>query len=102
MTISTGRLDRRTKKDDTISPVHWRVIKNIQEIRNSLKLTQKDMAKILEVAQPTYCALETGRNDMMLKTLERIAKALKQPVQVFFIREPSEKQPALRKARKTK
>jgi DNA-binding XRE family transcriptional regulator len=88
MTIQTGKLDRRTKKSTKISELHRKVIRNIRELRVEVGFTQSQMASKLKMAQPTYCAIETARCDVMLGTLERIAKILGQPVHVLFAREP--------------
>jgi DNA-binding XRE family transcriptional regulator len=88
MTIQTGKLDRRTKKSTKISELHRKVITNIRELRIEVGFSQAQMAAKLKMAQPTYCAIETARCDVMLGTLEKIAKVLGQPVQVLFAREP--------------
>lgn len=88
MTVSSGRLDRRTKKDALISELHWRICQNIREIREELGFSQQKVAAHLGVSQPTYNALENCRNDLMLGTLERIAEALSQPVEILIIRNP--------------
>lgn len=88
MGLDTGRLDRRTTKKSKISDVHRRVCWNIEEIRDQLGITQKQMAQKLKMAQPTYNAIERARCDMLLGTLERVAEALGQPIQILFIREP--------------
>ena len=88
MTVRNGRLDRRTKKNDKISDLHKRVVQNIRELRMEIGLNTTQMAEKLKIAQPTYSAIETARCDIQLKTLEKISKALKQPVAVFFTREP--------------
>ena len=88
MGIATGKLDRRTSKKNKVSDVHRRVCWNIEELRDQLGITQKQMAEKLKMKQPTYNAIERGRCDVLLGTLERVASALGQPVQILFIREP--------------
>ena len=46
---------------------------NLRILRESKKLTQKDMAEILQVSKPTYCHYETGRYEPDLKTIFRLA-----------------------------
>lgn len=99
MGLDTGRFDRRTSKKTKISEMHRRVCWNIEEIRQERGITQKQMAEKLKMAQPTYNAIERARCDMLLGTLERVAEALGQPVQMLFIREPVYK--GVKPARKT-
>jgi transcriptional regulator with XRE-family HTH domain len=88
MTVRNGRLDRRTTKPSKISDLHKRVVQNIREIRLEMGFTATKMAELMKMAQPTYTAIETARCDIQLKTLEKIAKLLQQPVAVLFTREP--------------
>lgn len=88
MGLTTGKLDRRKSKKSKISEIHRRVCWNIEEIRQERGITQKQMAEKLKMAQPTYNAIERARCDILLGTLERVAAALGQPIQMLFIREP--------------
>ena len=47
----------------------------LREIRNSLGLTQKDLAEIMEVNQPAIAKLE-NRRDMRISNLRRYIEAL--------------------------
>jgi transcriptional regulator with XRE-family HTH domain len=91
MGLGTGKLDRRKTKKSKISEMHRRVCWNIEEIRQERGITQKQMAEKLKMAQPTYNAIERARCDVLLGTLERVAAALGQPIQMLFIREPVHK-----------
>ena len=88
MTVKTGRLDRRTTKPAKISDLHKRVVQNIRELRLEMGFTATKMAELMKIAQPTYTAIETARCDIQLKTLEKIASLLKQPVSILLTREP--------------
>jgi transcriptional regulator with XRE-family HTH domain len=57
--------------------LHRIFIKAIRNRRKSLRLTQKAVAKILDVDQSTYAGIEIGRASPSLDTIDRVAKALK-------------------------
>lgn len=47
---------------------------NIRYLRTSEKLTQKDLAKALNVAPQTYASYEQGRREPDIDTLIKIAR----------------------------
>lgn len=49
----------------------------VRERRQSLALTQKDVARAMRVDQSTYAGIEAGRASPSLDTIERVARALK-------------------------
>jgi|CXWL01.1.fsa_nt_gi transcriptional regulator with XRE-family HTH domain len=51
--------------------------KNMKRLRLELKLNQATVAKRVGVTQPYIVALEKGRENPTLATLEKLAKALK-------------------------
>jgi transcriptional regulator with XRE-family HTH domain len=59
------------------SKLHRAFIDAIRERRQTLDLTQKDVARAMRVDQSTYAGIESGRASPSLDTIERVAKALK-------------------------
>ena len=45
--------------------------------RTDSKLTQKDLAELTGIAQPTISDIETGQTDVRMETLLKLASALK-------------------------
>lgn len=58
------------------TPLHRTFCNNVKVRRQSLGLTQHDVARKLGVSQPTYAAIEAGRREPGLETIARVAKAL--------------------------
>lgn len=52
----------------------------IREIRESLKLAQKDLAEMVGISCPFLCDLEKNRRGAKPETYQRIAEALNVPV----------------------
>ena len=50
---------------------------NITKLRKSLKITQQELADIVEVSRQTIISLEQGRYNPSLELAYRITKALK-------------------------
>lgn len=48
------------------------LIARLKELRKTLKMTQKDFASVLGIAQTSYCMIETGKNPLS----ERYIKVL--------------------------
>lgn len=46
---------------------------NLKKLRKQKELSQKDLSKILGIAQTTYAGYETGKHEPDLKTLTKIA-----------------------------
>jgi transcriptional regulator with XRE-family HTH domain len=61
----------------------------LREVRQSLGLTQAEVAQRLKVRQPTYADMETGPNPPNLATIEKIAKVLGVDPRIFFSEEPT-------------
>jgi transcriptional regulator with XRE-family HTH domain len=49
----------------------------LKELRKANKLTQKDFAEELGIAQTTYAGYETGRHEPDLSTLLKMSRVLK-------------------------
>ncbi len=49
---------------------------NVKYERLKLNLTQAQLAEILEVHEKHVCKIETGRQNVTLKTISKIANAL--------------------------
>jgi transcriptional regulator with XRE-family HTH domain len=48
----------------------------LKKIREAKGLSQKELAGLLDMPQPQYSRIESGKTDPSFTTLERIAKAL--------------------------
>jgi transcriptional regulator with XRE-family HTH domain len=46
--------------------------------------SQKNVADLMYMEQPTFCRLETGMREIRLSELEKIAAILEKPVAYFF------------------
>lgn len=49
-------------------------LERIRALREDNDLTQKEMAKHLNIAQNTYCQYETGKRDLPINCLIQICK----------------------------
>lgn len=78
----------------------------IKRIRTESKLTQKQLAEKIGLAQPTVAFLENGRNQSFsVETLFALSRALGVPVahwEKFFESSPEKPPPPVKKARKRK
>jgi len=83
MTLTTGVHDRRKKKQP-ISPLRKSVCANLRKYRTMAGWSQKTAAQKLKMSQPSYCAIETGRDDIRLGTLEKMAEVYKTDVRAFL------------------
>ena len=52
------------------SPFFLRPARNIARQRRQLKITQKEMARLLSLTTETVCRLEKGRHDFSVNNLE--------------------------------
>ena len=52
------------------------ILENIINYRKEKGYSQETMAHILDIAQPTYYKIETGRTELSLRRLYQIASAL--------------------------
>ena len=50
-----------------------RTARNIARQRRQLKITQKEMARLLSLTTETVCRLEKGRHDFSLRRLQQFA-----------------------------
>lgn len=55
------------------SPFFLRPARNIARQRRQLKITQKEMARLLSLTTETVCRLEKGRHDFSLRRLQQFA-----------------------------
>jgi transcriptional regulator with XRE-family HTH domain len=53
----------------------------LREIRENKRLTQRDMADLLEISVPYYCRIENGKHRIALDTAETIAEILEVSLQ---------------------
>ena len=56
--------------------LHKRFIVNVRRRRLTLGLTHTQVAVALDIAQPSFAAIESGRRNPGLDVVEKVAKAL--------------------------
>ena len=60
---------------------------NIKKLRNELKISQKDLAKFLNVSRQTINAIETGKFDPSLTLTIKITRFFNKSLEEIFIME---------------
>ena len=60
---------------------------NIKKLRNELKISQKDLAKSLNVSRQTINAIESGKFDPSLTLTIKITRFFKKSLEQIFIME---------------
>jgi|TARA_Y100000816_G_scaffold251067_1_gene201341 putative transcriptional regulator len=60
---------------------------NIKKLRNELKISQKDLAKSLNVSRQTINAIETGKFDPSLTLTIKITRFFNKSLEQIFIME---------------
>jgi transcriptional regulator with XRE-family HTH domain len=73
---------------------------NLKKFREMAGWSQKKVADMLGMAQPSYCAIEGGRDDIRLETLEKLADVFKTDVRALLA--PVEEDTEPKSKRKTK
>ncbi|MEP6673799.1 MAG: helix-turn-helix transcriptional regulator [Ferruginibacter sp.] len=58
--------------------------KKIRLARLEKGYSQKNIADLLYMEQPSFCRLETGMREIRVSELEKIAVILEKPVNYFF------------------
>lgn len=56
----------------------------LKKVREAKGLSQKELAGLLDMPQPQYSRIESGKTDPSFTTLERIVQALKISLSDFF------------------
>ena len=74
--IDAVRNDPHTIPDDVVGMMLKNKFSIIRAWREYLGLTQRDVAKAMNVSQPVYARMESGKVKPRISTLRRIAKAL--------------------------
>ena len=60
---------------------------NIKQLRNEMKISQKDLAKSLNVSRQTINAIETGKFDPSLTLTIKITRFFNKSLEQIFIME---------------
>lgn len=60
---------------------------NIKQLRNELKISQKDLAESLKVSRQTINAIETGKFDPSLTLTIKITRFFNKSLEEIFIME---------------
>jgi predicted transcriptional regulator len=74
--IEAVRNDPHTVPDEVVGMMKKNSFSIIRAWREYLGLTQGDVARAMNVSQPVYARMESGRVKSRISTLRRIAKAL--------------------------
>lgn len=88
--IAFNDIDRKRKYSSMLSPIEnsdvmRRSMKtNIREIRESLGMTQIDLAAAADLPQSTISKVESGGGNPTVETLDKIARALNTPIPRLF------------------
>lgn len=61
--------------------MHWELVK----LRKKYKITQKNMAEMLDINVRTYCLKETGKTDFNLEEIYIIAKFFNKRIEEIFL-----------------
>lgn len=57
---------------------------NIRERRQTLSLTQQDLARLVGVSRQTINAIETGKFDPSLSLAFKLSAVFEEPVEILF------------------
>ncbi|MBO0952991.1 helix-turn-helix domain-containing protein [Fibrella forsythiae] len=68
----------------TEQDIKQQVAYRIRETRKAKGLTQKELATLLAVGEPTVNGYESGKQNLTIETLQKIAIALKVSVKDFL------------------
>lgn len=59
----------------TIQPIYIAIAAKIRMLRETLDITQEDLAERIGISRPALVNIELGRQRIMLHDIDRIAKA---------------------------
>ncbi|MEG1371359.1 MAG: helix-turn-helix transcriptional regulator [Mucinivorans sp.] len=79
----TDKVDNR-ETDVYISEVAKEVASNIRRLRNERGISQRDLAAWCNFEYPNMCRIESGRTNVTLQTISRVAFALGVDVRELF------------------
>jgi len=65
--------------------IEFRVALAISEAREAAKMSQRELAKALKTKQQTVSRIECGGQNVTIGTLDKIARALQQRLEVRFV-----------------
>lgn len=71
-----AELSPRDRRDVELMAEQMKLEYHLYHLREALKLTQTEMAKQMNVTQPTVAAIEKRGKDLKLLTLKRYVEAL--------------------------
>jgi len=77
------------KKEYDELELEYKVISQIIELRKKKKITQKQLAELLNTKQPSIARLESGEYNPTLDFLKKIAEVLDADLEVNFISKAS-------------
>ena len=84
---SSSRIAERLRKETSFWEEWHRqpaldVAESVLRLRRLRGLRQEDLAQLMETQQPAIARIESGRNPVSTRTLERLAKALRASVRI--------------------
>lgn len=75
----------KIKREKKTSINSFPLNERISYLRNTRRLTQKELAVASRLSQSTIAQIESGRKDPSVKTLEKLARALDIQLAIFFM-----------------
>lgn len=61
---------------------------NLKRLRKTKKLTQEDVAKVLNISRQAYCRYENNQRELSLSTLCQLADLFEETTDAILGREP--------------
>ena len=77
--------DLELKKEYDELELEYRIIGQIIDLRTEKKITQKQLAKLMNTKQPSIARFESGNYNPTLDFLKKIAKVLDSDLDIKFI-----------------
>ena len=81
--------DPKLKKEYDKLELQYKIISQVIDLRNKKKITQKQLAELVNTKQPSIARLESGDYNPSLDFLKKIAEVLDADLDVNFISKAS-------------
>ncbi len=81
--------DSELKKEYDKLALEYKIISQIIDLRNKKKLSQKQLAELLNTKQPSIARLESGDYNPSIDFLKKIAEVLGAELEIKFISKAS-------------
>jgi len=77
--------DPELKKEYDKLELEYKIISQIIDLRNKRKITQKQLAELVNTKQPSIARLESGDHNPTIGFLKKIAEVLDADLEINFI-----------------